>query len=388
MLKGFLQSRRWPIGLDIGTEGVKVLQMHRLGQTVSVVAAGQRHLARPAEGGAERRKAILEAIGEIMEAGRFQGRRVVSALAPNELHVKNVRMAPQSPAELVQSIRDEAVERFGFHVGSDQLRWINAGTVRQGTETREEIIMLAVPAETIEAHLDLLSEAHLVPEHIEAEPVALFRVFQHFLRRRADEDAVSVIAEIGRSGTRVTVARGRRIVFIKQIDIGGASFTEAVAKQLNLDGQEAYDLRVRIMKEQSGVAPRPSADAAEAERRDSIEWTLRDAMRGRVAELAREIALCLRYCSVTFRGLRPDRVVLTGGEAYDPALASLLAESLGVECAVGRPLRSVDVARMDVAANRRGTLAEWAVCAGLALRDIRFDNAASETDDAEHRLSA
>jgi len=391
MLKGLLKSRRWPIGLDIGTDSIKMLQMYRSGQVVSVTACGQHWLGSDApKSGPEQRAAIVAGIREILNKGPFAGQRVVSALSSTQLSIKNVRIGQMPDKQVAEAVAWEASERFNFEVNADRLRWINAGQVRQGNEIRQEIIMMAVPAEVIDEHLALLDEVGLVPENIEAEPVALFRVFQHFLRRRDDEQAVSVIVDIGKSATRITVARGPKIVFIKRVDVGGSNLTEGVAKQLSLGYAEAHELRIRIMKESSDAANRrgPRDAEAVASGRTNVDWTIRDAMRGQVEELAKEIALCLRYCSVTFRGLRPDCVMLTGGEAYDTALVDLLAENLGVECVVGRPMRGIDVSRMDVAANRRGTLAEWAVCTGLALREMCSQDTNSENANVEHRLSA
>jgi len=392
MLGSLWKNRRWPIGLDIGTDSVKMLQMHRSGSSVSVVACGQYHLPKGVEASSpDYRGHVAAGIRELLRQSDFRGRRVVSALPSSQLSIKNVRVAPMREEEKASALRNEAAERFNFPVDHDRLRWIEAGSVRQGAEVRDEVILLAAPVEVIENHLAILDDSGLVPEHIEAEPVSLFRVYQHFLRRRADEDAVTVSADIGRSATRVTVARGRKIVFIKRIDIGGSRLTDAVAKQLNLSHEEAYDLRVRLMRESDAAAGRrrkdDKADESAADR-TSVDWTLQDAMRGAVEELAREVALCLRYCSVTFRGLRPERVILTGGEAYDPALVELLSKSLGVPCEVGRPLRDIDVERMNVAPNRRAALAEWAVCAGLALRETDFVTEPRENDDHERRLSA
>ncbi len=392
-MKSFVRDKYWPIGLDIGADSIKMLQMQRVGRTIGVMACGQYRLSgNVPDSGPERRKIVVSGIREILRQAQFRGRKVISTLSSTQLHIKNVRIAQVSEKKLADTVRREASERFNFKVGPDQLRWINAGQVRQGTEMRDEIIMLAVSAETIDEHLAMLGEVGLVPEFIEAEPVALFRVFQHFLRRRADERFVSVIVDIGKSATRVTVARGPKIIFIKKIDIGGGKLTEAVAGQLNLNYEEAHDLRVRMMKEHGVSDERQRAEdkPGEDQARTSIDWTIHDAMRGEVEELSKEIALCLRYCSVTFRGLRSDCVVLTGGEAYDTAMVNLLTESLGVKCVVGRPLRGIDVSSMNVAANRRGTLAEWAVCTGLAVREANLENAVSEKDhtDAEHRLSA
>ncbi|HUU60291.1 MAG TPA: hypothetical protein VMZ50_12160, partial [Phycisphaerae bacterium] len=131
-------------------------------------------------------------------------------------------------------------------------------------------------------------------------------------------------------------------------------------------------------------------DSADGSGRDraNVEWTVHDALRGEVEALAKEIALCLRYCSVTFRGLRPDRVTLTGGEAYDPAVRNLLQENLGIECVLGQPLKGIDVSDVDFENDRRATLAEWAVCAGLAARETRMMPYALEGKNARDRLPA
>jgi Tfp pilus assembly PilM family ATPase len=99
--------------------------------------------------------------------------------------------------------------------------------------------------------------------------------------------------------------------------------------------------------------------------------------------------LCLRYCSVTFRGVRPSSVMLTGGEAHDPAVVSLLAEQLNIPCQVGQPLRGIDVSSVDLGGDRRSNLAEWTLCAGLAARAVEIPAAAGEDEDGNRdRLSA
>ncbi|MFW6133271.1 MAG: type IV pilus assembly protein PilM [Planctomycetota bacterium] len=392
MLSGLLSKRRWPIGLDIGTAVVRMLQLQRVGGNVSVVSAGKADLPPGSHAGPGRPQAVAEAIRSILAAGHFRGRRVVSALSCKDMHVKNVRMPAMSDRELVGAVRWEADERFPFQPTDDQLRWIKAGQIRQGTDVREEVIMMAAQPGAVEKHLDLLSDVGLVAAHIEPEPLALFRAFSRFLRRQGDEQAVNVVVDVGHSGTRVTVARGRRVVFVKALDISGQQFTQAVAKHLNLSPGEAAELRLRMMRE--GEPPRGGTDRGDdghdgATDAGTKDWTLWDAMRPQAEALAREISLCLRYCSVTFRGLRPQKLVLIGGESADAALVELLGENIGVECVVGEPLRGVDVRNMGVdAATRRGALAEWGVCTGLAMRETNLENVSSETCDDERRLSA
>ncbi|MCD6365256.1 MAG: pilus assembly protein PilM [Planctomycetes bacterium] len=383
---GFLSPRkRWPIGLDIGTESVKMLQLCESAGAVVVRAAQHWRFAESADiEPAQRRRQASEAISEMLRTGGFAGREVVSALSCSQLSIKNVRLPHMPSDELAKAVAWEARERFDFNVRDDQVGFIDAGEVRQGGDMRSEIILMAAPAETVTEHLEILEQAGLSPMAIDAAPVAVFRAFERFLRRRADEEAVSVLIDIGHSSTRVVVARGRRIVFIKSIDIGGKRLTDAVAGQLNLSYCEARDLRMQSV----GHGDADGKAGASTSRRSSIEWTVYDAVRGEAEALAKEISLCLRYCSVTFRGLRPTKVILIGGEAYDQTLVAILNDQLGLECSVGRALRGFDTSKVDLGGDRRATAAEWALCTGLAIRNSDFSGKPKEEDREQHRLSA
>ena len=410
----FLRSRTWPIALDLGADSVKMLQMRRSGRIVYVTACAKWRYPESVRGDPqEGRKAAVSAVREALRKGGFRGKEAVSCLSCVDLNIKSVRLPAMGPAELAKAAYAEARERFEFDVAPDQMSYLHAGSVRQGNETREEVVLMAAPRNVIDNHIGLLGEMGLCARSIDAEPVALFRVFERYLRRRSDEHAVSVIVEIGYRATRVVVARGRQIVFVKTIDIGGERLNEAVAKQLNVPVPEAVELRARMTRQRSeeareapkapateaGATEAGAAEAGAAEAgappapptalRDTVDWTLHDAIRGEVDLLGKEIALCLRYCSVTFRGVRPQSVTLTGGEAHDPAVVTLLGEHLNMPCAVAHPLRGIDTSAVDLGGDRRGRLAEWTLCAGLAARGVEMPAISREEEDGNpDRLSA
>ncbi len=388
-MRNILQrNKRSPIALDIGTDSVKMLQIQWVGSQTSAFACGRWSFPSETELAPQRRRELtVTAVKELLRTGGFHGRRCITALSCEDLGIKNIRIPAMPDHELAQAVMWEAVERLDFQTGQDHLNFLRAGQVRTGTETREEVIMLTASQKVVEDHIEMIDEMGLKPENIDAEPLALFRGFERFLRRRADENAVSVVVDIGLGSTRVVIARGRHIVFIKKIDIGGRKLSEAVAKQLNLSFKEASDLRRRTMQE-NGDAMEGGRDDASSANRNDVGWTIHDAVRGEVEELAREIGLCLRYCSVTFRGLRPDSVIITGGEAYDPALVQLLKEQLSLDCKVGSPLRGFDLSSVDLGSNRRGVLSEWSICAGLVLRYAGKELKTEKADHGERRLSA
>jgi len=379
----------WPIALDIGTDSIKVLQLGEANGGLIARACGQWRFPVVAGDPEQRSEMTVSAVREILHRGDFRGRRSVSSLSGTDVDIRNVRLEKLSREETEKTLQWEARDRFPFDVVPDRLKYIDAGQVRSGTETRSEIIMLAVSEKSIADHLAILDAVGLEPEHIYPEPLAVFRMAKRSLRRQADQDTVSVILDLGARASRVVVARGRQVVFIKVIDIGGQAFDQAVAAQLNLDIAEAVELRARVMQEHAKFlgGNRKSDHEESEEARSDVDWTIRDAVRGKVEELAREIGLCLRYCSVTFRGLRPNTVLMAGGEVYDPAVTELLAENLGIACDVAQPLRGIDVSRVMPGMGRRTPMYEWAVAAGLAMRDEDIAPHRKEVKD-DRRLSA
>lgn len=392
---GFLSHRTSPIGLDIGRDGIRMLQLAPVGSVLTAVASARWQFP---DGAADdpvaKRRYTLSAVREMLASGGFRGRRVVTGLGGADLVIKQVRLPRMPERDLEAALRWEASERFGFKIEPDQLGCFVAGEVRQGPDVKDEIILLGARRETVDDHMSLLEELKLFPVAVDAEPIAIFRAFERFLRRKADADSVTVLLDVGAGATKVVIARGRHVSFVKTVDIGGRHFTQAVAQQLHMSPDEAAQTRQRLMQppEDEPATLGESAGIADGSpvRTDTAQLTqvLYDAIRPLAEDLAREVSLCLRYHAVTFRGSKPDGVTLVGGESYDPNVVRLLQESLGVPCEPGNPLRGVELSRVDLGANRRGRLSEWALATGLALRNLPLSNRVREAGDEADRLSA
>ena len=136
---------------------------------------------------------------------------------------------------------------------------------------------------------------------------------------------MTVLADVGAGATRVVIARGCQVAFVKSIPIGGRQFNRAVADRLTLRPDEAAQLRRRIA---AGEPAAPSEDAAR-----QAQQAAYNAIRPAVEDLAGELNLCLRYYAVTFRGAKPEAVTVVGGEVHDPGLITLLGECVGIPCA-------------------------------------------------------
>lgn len=353
-----------PIGLDIGHDGIKMLQVEvaPAGNTLSVVAATRSVLPAEVRGDhALRMAAAVDLIRQAVRQQPFHGRDVVATLPREIVHVKNLRLPQMPAAEIEQAVQFEAPNVFPFAVDRARVHYLPAGEVRQGADVRQEVIVFAVKNDDANNYLELLHRAGVVVRSLDIEPCALFRTVDRFVRRKEDEQQVTVIVDVGWRRSQVVIGRGREINFVKPVEIGGHQLQEAVARKLGISLDEAQALRHRLAEAE------PEAPGAAAARRDPVRQAVFDAMRPLGEELGREISLCLRYYSVAFRGQRPNRLKLVGGEASNVQLQTILNAVLPIPAEIGRPLCSADTSRMRPA-DRQGPMTEWAMSFGLSLK--------------------
>jgi type IV pilus assembly protein PilM len=349
-----------PIGLDIGHDSVKLLQFEVKERSLWVHCSARRTLdaggsAASVRDGELVRPQAVQAIRQLLSDNDFHGRSVVTALPRQILHVKNLRLPMMPAAEMVAVVQFEARNIFTFDQNEGHIEFIPAGEVRHGNEVRQEVIVLGAKLVDIDRFLEQLHPSGAVVDSLDVEPCGLYRCIERFVRRRDDEQEIHVLVDLGMFRTQVLIGKGRDLSFYKTIEIGGGRFNDSVSRKLGITIEEARAVRRRM-----------AAGKIEATR-DPVRQAVFDATRSTMEELTKEISLCLRYYSVTFRGQRPARVRLMGGEALDPQLVSILNSVLNIPVEPARPLYSVNCDTMK-GFDRTGPSAEWALAMGLGLK--------------------
>ena len=365
------RSEHLPIGVDLGHDGVKLMQLRERGQTLSVMQMRQMavqgmNLATTPQ---ERIDASIDSLAIAFKQFDFSGRHVAVTVPRHLVQHKILRMPVMADDELKSAIDFEAAALFGAGPETLSIRFIPAGEVRQGNDTRLEVIVLAVATASIESLLERYERNGLIVSSIDFEPCAIYRGVSRFVRRKEDENEVNVLVDIGCRQSQVIIGRGRAVTFYKTLDLGTASLDECVARKLGLDVSDATSLRRRYAEEQSTDT-------------DPVYAAVVDATRRHLTDLAREVSLCLRYYSVTFRGQRPARVRLLGGGAGDATLRSAFASALSVPVECYDPLAGV---KMPVA--NAGASGAWGVAFGAALRHAGNTLKREQTAVAHRRSS-
>ncbi len=365
-----------PIGLDIGHNSIKMIQLAVNGGHISVLAAAKVFIEPDINDDVmARRNFVVSAVKQILADGKFHGKDVVSNLPNDKLKITSVRLAETETEGIEQALKKEAAQRFGLDPEKDIINYVVAGDVRQGDEVKNEFIVFAADSESIKSQIELLEEMGLQPVGLDTVPGALFRSFERTLRRQEDRERTMVFVDVGSRFTTVVFSRGGEISFVKQIPIGGQRFDREIASKLGVSIEEARTLRNMLRTGKtasvdSGVQGLSSSQGTTVQTGldVSTRQVIVDAVGSVAEELAKEISLCFRYYTVTFRGKRVERAIFTGGEAYENILLNVLKRQLTVEIEVAQPLKGFDMKDVDFGNDRRSWLCEWSVAVGLSLK--------------------
>ena len=358
----FLKRKTGPIGLDIGHNSIRMIQLEANGSRISVIAAVEMFFTPESNSNDhDRKEYTIAAIQKMLSQGNFTGREVVSCLSDAQVRIRSLRLDKAQLDDVESVLRSEVGNRFGLNPDTDEIRYLIAGNIWQGEEIKNELILFTIENELLKNHLAMIEATGLIPVAIDTAPLALFRSSLRTLRRTEDENKVNVLVEVGSEHTTVIMGKGGEIIFAKQISAGGKKINSEIASKLSISMEEATLLRSKLR--------RNDVDSLDV----SVRQTIVDAIGSTIDELAKEISLCFRYYVVAFRGERPGNIVFAGGEAYEETLVKALEKHLAVEVELIRPVRDFDITGIDFPGDKRGSLSEWAVAAGASMKG--FDHA-------------
>ena len=352
MKSPFSKTRSPAIGLHLGPRFATLVQVAGSAQQVGLTAFAQGLL--PVRGDStdeQHDEAVASTLKLMVSDHGFRGRRVISCVSADDLHLQSIRLPQMPPEEMQKVVRWEAEERLPFPVQSAELRYLLSGQIRQDVAVKQEVVLMACPQAILQRHLRVLERAGLMPVAIDVEPCAVLRAFRH----GRDDNERTAYLHLGDNLTTVLIADGDSILFLKYVGSGGRDMDQAVAKHLELDLPEAMRLRAGVTK------------SATLDSQSDVHRSVIEAIRPLLEALASELELCFRYFMVTFRGQQAAKLIVTGCEA-SPWLAEYLGHSLSWPVEVGNPFAVL--AQPPESSNVVEQPGRWTAALGLSLRSL------------------
>ncbi len=350
------KTQPMPVGIDVGNSAVKLAQLRCTADELELSAVAMAET--PEECGEDRPArlaSLAKTLSRLFREGRFKGKECVLSLPATETFVQHVRIAKLPREELERALWAELQGKLPFDPADAVMRHVVAGETYSDGETGLEVIVLAAAREVIEGYVDAARKARLRVQAVNVEPCAILECFARLFQREADKDKATLFLDMGRAMTQVVVAHGPKLVFARNVPLGGKHLERAAGAILGMPMEEIQNVR---LAEALSKAPVEEADR------------LYDAMGPALASMGDEISRSLRYYESVFPSKLVERAVFLGGQALDRRFCQRMAQRLNLPAQIGDPLariRSAESAEAAYQLDRRHPQPAWAVAVGLSL---------------------
>jgi type IV pilus assembly protein PilM len=342
------------IGIDLGSSRLKMAQLAQGPSGLELIAAAAADVPPQAWRDAASRLSFQgRQIRSLLKSCPFAGRRGILSLPASSVFLQPIRIPMVQAREVDGAIRVELDGKLPFPVQEAVIRHVLAGTV-YGEGEKLEVIVVAARRSELQQYLDMAGQSGLDVAGIDVEACAVVECFARFFRRISDTNRLTLFIDIGSSSTQVVLSQGHKMIFARNLPLGGTTLDAEVASLLKISLQQAQVVRMKVLSED---APQDAAKDL---------FRLLDA---KIAEMSQEIIHCLRYCEASFRNEGIERVIFVGGQAHNKRLCQCIAEKLNLPAQVGDPMAGVKRNEQQVlpALCGRGPQPAWAVAVGLSL---------------------
>lgn len=322
------------LGLDIGSGVVKLVIAGQVADRIDLKAVGSYDLPP----GILEKSVVRDskAFGrvlkeELLQQGVQPAHATVSI--PSSLAVLRwITLPILFGDELREAARFKVKRHLPFPVDTAYVE-ASEPVVRDGMDSAEYLV-IAVRRDVIDSRAEAIESAGLLPIGAELEAQAILRVIERRLREQSPlwRDASLTIIDVGANHTHMYVVQNQRLQFLRGVKFGSEGFSSAVAKELQIPKENAFELLSNSSTELS------SSGILELE----LEGMhVKINVESELEKLTREFLRLLRY----FRSLHPERsyagildhILMCGGLAGLRGFAEYLQGCLGLRVERARP---------------------------------------------------
>lgn len=361
-------SRVGPIGLHFAEEQVHAVQLRRLASGVYCLRAwASTRYPDSREDTLENPTRLQRVLEKLLSRGRFQGRKVVTALPPamSRMISLNYQVSGKtSDGEAILRLMDSRLEgAIGDYV-------IDFLPVRGDANARDRVALVATSRRSdVLQFLENLREARLDVAELEVGPAAINRLIGLLPRPENSRGNVLVI-NYGAEQTFITLISGRRLLMDKEINFGANMLVQQIARSLDVSPTMAEEMAVREGLNQQAKKPFGATVQLTADDLNPLVEIVRPVF----APLAEEVRRACLYAASESQGDVVEQVYTVGSIARWPGADQLLSEIARLPVATTLPLTAIfDGGDASGIANYPGIGPDLATATGLALRGLMDD---------------
>lgn len=340
------------VGIDIGTDSVKVVQLRREREQAVLETYGELKASRYFEKesaaamgsfAAHRDQNIVSLLSDVLKESNVTSRRAIFSIPAASSFITVINFPLIRADEIASAIPFEAKRYIPIPTNEVNLDW---QVIEQDeSERRIAVLLAAVPHDVVAKYQRIADAMHLDLEAVEIESFSLVRSLL------ATDRSTTALVHWGAAVTTVSIVDQRIIRLNHNLSHGSWEITTALARSLGVSEE-----RAEALKKEVGLSEKPEEREIASVIAPIVDSTLADVER-----------VIISYNRAAKR--KVEKIVLAGGGVSLNGLVSHIARHFGLETIIGNPFQRTVFPEFlhpvlrDVAPN-------FGVAVGLALRQI------------------
>ena len=347
---GLFSKSKPLVGLDIGSSSLKAVELTKSKKGYQLAAFVYEPLAADAvvDGAVMDARSVAETIKQSFLAAKFKPKGVATGVSGHSVIVKRVVVPAATPDEVDISIEIDAEQYIPFDIAEVNLDYqvVGPGTT-SAEEAGMEVVLVAAKKDKIQNHTNVISLAGRTADIVDIDAFALQNTFE--ANYTVDSDEPIALLNIGASLMNINITKGGMPLFIRDVSVGGNQYTDILQKELQLNFQEAEDLKLG----RSG--------GSEVEMVQPLLESITEM-------LIMEVQKTFDFFRETYPSETISRVLISGGTSRMVGLAEKIQETFGYPTEILDPFRSITLGPKVDAEQVTSLGPALAVAVGLALR--------------------
>ena len=341
------------IGLDIGLSAIKIAQIkfkkngkYRLLNYYSMdVPEGAL-----VEDEIHNEEEILNVLKESLLEMGLENSDCCIGLSGSGTFARRLQLAGGTEEELKDQVLWEAEQYIPFNIDDSTLSHYVFGQNEGGGM---DVLVVAARNQVVDNFKTLVEKTDLKVKVIDLQSLAITNVFEVVMGSSLKKDLSYIVMDIGAQNTNFVIYRNKRVVFVKEMEIGGLMITEEIQRQMGVNYSEAEDLKTNI--DENGNLP------------EEVLEIIDEVLDNFFNEIKKTIDFYLT--SSSDESLTSCHI--TGGCALVPGFVDGLEALLGMSVKVLNIFEKIDYDPKNIDELDLEDIAYRGVCAfGLAMRDL------------------
>jgi type IV pilus assembly protein PilM len=334
-------------GLDIGSTGVRLVELRGTGATKTLVKYAYVPIdAKMAQSDSKTdQQKLAQAIANLVAEAKLATRNVAVGLPSNRVFTTVADMQRLPDSELGKALMYQADSLIPTPPAESKIDWVLLGDSPKD-KTQVEVLLSSVPNNFIEQRLDMIESIGLNVIAFEPDSLALARAVVP-----AGTTTPQLVIDMGNLTTDLVITLGDAPRLTRSIPTGSEAIVRAAQQNLGIDDKQAQQFVYKF-----GVS------------KDKLEGQVYQAILGTVDLLMSEIDKSIKFFQTRYPGTKLERITVTGGASAIPEFPLFIANKFGVSVEIGNAWRNV-----AFAAERQNELLavsnQFSVAVGLAERD-------------------